>query len=148
MIQNGPKVISHQYAAGFFDGEGSVLLDVRDETSYSLRAKVSNTNFEILELLATKYGGSISSHGSRKLRHKLAKAWRVSDKKAVAFLLKIQPFLVVKKEAVRVALQYLNFDKSFQRHKPITQEELSYRASVRSQLQKVNRRGVVEHGGI
>ena len=102
-------MISDEYAAGFFDGEGSVYATVRKgprrATSPTILVCCTNTNREILEAHQKRWGGSIwrrKMHGNRKVQYQ----WVLCTRKAVGFLRAIHPHLVVKRPVVGLAIQY------------------------------------------
>lgn len=92
------------YVAGLFDGEGSISLYSEPLKQYRL-ARISvdlaNTDFSILEYLKSNFGGSI--HYFHKANRRAAGTWHLSYKKAVEFLMLIQPYLKIKQQQVLVA---------------------------------------------
>lgn len=95
----------NSYFAGFFDGEGYVgCICIKVGEYYSLKVTVTNNNRDILELYRCEFGGSIkhpSENGS-----KCAWTWYVHGKNLVAFLKAIQPYVIVKKPQVDIALTF------------------------------------------
>lgn len=105
-------MISPEYAAGFFDGEGNVtILPHSNNNSFLFCAQIANTNKNIIDLLQKQFGGSV---GVRKRRHKKWKDCYVlylAAKKAAIFLYTIRDFVIVKKPQVELALQFWEFTR-------------------------------------
>lgn len=96
---------SDQWAAGFFDGEGCIAIEPRKSgksVSYYLTAQVSQNDVRPLEELRSRFGGSVTS-ASRTSNDRCSR-WRVSGLKAEAFLVRIFPHLLVRRERARRAL--------------------------------------------
>ncbi len=110
-----PSEVFLVWAAGFFDGEGTVLVQVAKSKSCRrgvrtmLSAAASQTSLPCLNMLKERFGGCISvtnRNGERNPRHSVAYIWSVRNKDAMAFLHAIYPYTVVKKEQIAVALTY------------------------------------------
>lgn len=103
------------WAAGFFDGEGCVIVEISKEKKCrhgfrtSLHATVTQTSLPCLELYLKKFGGSIKTSEYRTpngRRWSVQYVWIVRNENAINFLRAIQPYTVVKREQINVALQY------------------------------------------
>lgn len=103
------------WAAGFFDGEGCVLVEKSKELKCkhgfrtSLHASVTQTSKPCLELFLTRFGGSLITSESRTpagRRWAVQYRWVVRNEEALAFLAAIAPYVVVKKSQVQAALTY------------------------------------------
>ena len=101
------------YIAGLFDGEGHVFIteDMRPNYKTSLhilRTGVTNTYKPVIEWLFSIYPTTIS----KRVRHKNHPTWKpcyfweASSKKALYFLKSIYPYLKIKKEQVRLAIEF------------------------------------------
>jgi hypothetical protein len=103
------------WAAGFFDGEGCVLVEMsKSERSkggkrFRLHATVTQTSLPCLDKYMSEFGGKIvtneytTPNGRRwSVQHR----WSVRDKEALAFLAAIHPYTVVKYDEITVALNY------------------------------------------
>lgn len=93
------------YAAGLFDGEGSVSL-VKHRTTrwHSPQVSVASTDHEICEWFQTRFGGSIVTKQPRMPNHSLSWDWRLTDRRALDFLQKIRPYLVIERKIRRIDL--------------------------------------------
>ena len=138
------------WAAGFFDGEGSVIVELSKEKDCvhgyrtSLHANVTQTSLPCLQLFMERFGGSITTSENRTpngRRWSVQYRWVVRNENAAAFLRLIAPYVIVKKEQVDVALQYpmVNAEgkKYGGRHNPIPDEVMQARLSVRTLLQNI-----------
>jgi hypothetical protein len=98
--------LSDQYCAGFFDGEGSVYAATRRKESPTIVVCISNTNLEVLEYHETKWGGSIHARKRNNLCWQQQYQWVLNAKGAFRFLTAIQPYSIVKRKIINVALEY------------------------------------------
>lgn len=105
-------MINDQYAAGFFDGEGCVYCykhkrwkSSQGTFDYQVRITVSNTNAEILRLLSEAYGGSVHQMYSPKGNRRACWQWTIAARKALAFMERVSPFLIIKKNEVTKAME-------------------------------------------
>ena len=103
------------WAAGFFDGEGCVIVEISKEKKClhgfrtSLHATVTQTSLPCLKLFLEKFGGSIKTSEHRTpngRRWAVQYTWVVRNRLAADFLKAIQPYTIVKREQVDVALNY------------------------------------------
>lgn len=101
--------ISDEYAAGFFDGEGSVMIryDKRCD-SYILKVSVSNCCRDVLVCFREKWGGSIYDVVPTKAHHKGWSDWCLQGTGAKPFLISIRPFSTIKAEQIDLAFELLS----------------------------------------
>lgn len=145
------KILTDQYLAGLFDGEGSVTV-VKYHPKYSpnrlhyvLRVHIANTNKELMDLLVENLGGFYRSAQGKK-EWKVDYQWALSADKAFRFLKSIYPHLVIKQKQADVAFEFINFRKNNVVVKKkfgtsiefLQQYELYY-----MQMKKLNQRGVI-----
>lgn len=83
------------YAAGFFDGDGCITTS----GTTGFRLSMANTDYSILEWFQQHFGGTINNaHLPSNPNHNKAWKWIVANKKEVhSILIKLEPFLIVKK---------------------------------------------------
>lgn len=105
-------MISTEYAAGFFDGEGCVnLMDAGPKHRSKrpvLRVMLTNTFPGILERFRDTFGGYLrwrQPNGNRKS----TATWTVTEGVAAEFLKTLQPYLYVKARQTELAIQFWNF---------------------------------------
>ena len=99
------------YAAAFFDGEGSVLILAekrRDEgAKHRMRVKIPNTDHDIIKWLhATFPGGHVNQEPVSNKAKRDAWTWRLNGSYAQNFLIRIHPFLIIKKEQASIAIEF------------------------------------------
>lgn len=100
-------MMSPEYAAGFFDGEGCVRLTATTECVGGIHVFITNTYKPILDTFATQFGGTVSLRTESNDRHKTIYQWRIASKKgARVFLEAVLPHLVEKREQALVGLEY------------------------------------------
>ena len=92
--------VEKAYAAGFFDGEGSVsIAKPRSRRGYAVQLAIGQKDSRPLTWLQSIWGGSIRSFGSN------AFLWETSSAGAGRFLTDIFPYLKVKQEVAALALE-------------------------------------------
>lgn len=105
--------INTAYAAGLFDGEGSVLILAEQDAKHRLRIKVANTDHAVINWLQSIFGGisndNLSPTRKRKPNEKDAWEWRLNGKEAGQFLVLISPFLKIKREQARIAIEFQEY---------------------------------------
>jgi len=103
-------MISAEYAAGFFDGEGSVYAGNRRQRHPIVMVCISNTHLAVLQEIKNRWGGALNERkGKRYSDPRWRKCWQLSmsPNNGRTFLADIYPFLIVKREVVSIALEYL-----------------------------------------
>lgn len=83
------------YAAGLFDGEGTVTLS-KQKASAKFRTptvSVSSTTLSLLEFLKELFGGSIVAQKVYQDHHKQSWSWKLDYNRALNFLCQILPFM-------------------------------------------------------
>jgi len=101
------------YIAGLFDGEGHIFITEDKRPAYKtslhiLRTGVTNTNRPIIQWLFSIFPTTIS----RRVRYKdhptwkPCYSWEASSNKALYFLKTIYPYLRIKKEQVRLGIEF------------------------------------------
>lgn len=141
------------YAAGYFDGEGSVhiVADSRGDGRRYLRVGVASTDREVIEWFHSHFGGtfSVRQPGPEK-NHKVSYWWATSGKVAVAFLEAIYPYLRQKKERVKIARAFqaltpgaalnIRYGGPERRTRPKALENVQVRLA--EELKELNKRGL------
>jgi LAGLIDADG endonuclease len=107
-------MITTEYIAGFFDGEGCVDFKITGQARMiAVRASIINTNRELLNLIQLEFGGSIYSRPNAKnphWKHFNSLTWINSD--AVKFLRLIKPHIIIKLTQIRLAEEYWEWSQS------------------------------------
>lgn len=138
------------WVAGFFDGEGSVVVEYskspRSSRGWrtSLYATLTQTSLPCLEHMQTYLGGTIktSDHRSFKTRRWAVQyTWSLRNQKAIEFLKLIYPYSVVKKTQIKTALDYPMFDvlgkKYGNKSNPIPDDVWQKRIDIRDELKNI-----------
>jgi hypothetical protein len=85
------------YAAGFFDGEGSIVMSLLKGQYLRLEVTCSQNTITVLNLFKRMFGGGV--YGNDKCYQ-----WKVFGKKGVDFLHVVLPYLVVKNAEAQEAI--------------------------------------------
>lgn len=96
--------ISDQWAAGFFDGEGSVSVVRRQRGGFiehHLSVQVGQNDRRPLDAMCAEYRGSTCNTKTPSGCWR----WRIHGKSAESFLQRIQPYSIVKAEQIALALE-------------------------------------------
>lgn len=134
------------YAAGLIDGEGYVGI-VEAGGSMQVRLKVSMTDKGLPALRALKetYGGQLDAERPQSESNRETHTWRLNGKRAADLLDRLAPMLLVKSEAVRIALAFQWMVDSAPRWRPGQakwDEAMRRKAEVfREMVQEANHRG-------
>lgn len=101
-------MLSAEYSAGFFDGEGSVYAAIRQSKSKyrpspTVLVCISNTNKRVLEAHKEKYGGSVYGK-KRRDGHQPVFQWVLGARMAYHFLKDILPHCIIKYDVIVAAL--------------------------------------------
>lgn len=102
----GQSVLSPQYVAGLFDGEGCIAF-YRAGGWYHPAVSIGMVDREPLDMLMAQYGGTISAQKPGKLNRQVAYQWRVFGRVAAAFLTDITPYLIIKRAQAENVLPWL-----------------------------------------
>lgn len=106
-------MISKEYIAGFFDGEGCISMNFSVErptkirpkgrTRHALQTSITNTSKDILVLIHSMYGGKVYRHSSG------CWVWKICHRDLQKnFLNDVMPYLMLKNLQAKIALRYLD----------------------------------------
>ena len=119
------------YAAGLFDGEGSVtLVRHRENRTPSPQVSVASTDYEVVFWFQKRFGGSIVTKQPRKSNHSVSYDWRLTDRRALAFLKIIRPYLVIERKIRRVDLLLSDYVACTPRNGRYTQEMIERKEAL------------------
>jgi len=130
------------YAAGFVDGEGSIMI-VQDkrlsrEKFYRLRVSVCNTDKTVLDWFSAIFGfdGVHTRSGGfqRQPQNKPVYTLLLGDKKAAEFVSLILPYLIIKRRHAELAIK-------FQALKDYQRNTFDKETKLFLEMKKINRRG-------
>jgi hypothetical protein len=124
------------YIAGFFDGEGSAYLYIRRD-AVAMRVSFANSNLEGLEVIKGWLGvGNTGSKSRETAEHKIGYILMLNSDAALSLLEQIKPYVVLKREQVRLAIDFQHRLKD-----PSLKADRSWQYDYREQVQALNRRG-------
>lgn len=135
-----PSAGDKAYAAGFFDGEGNVVIAANRKggargtyLTYNMRVGVSQNDPAPLFWLRERWGGSVRKTGPR------AHLWQQFASGAARFLQDVEPYLQVKRERAWLAIHY---QTSIVRRGRVrrTPEEAAALAAVKAEMNRLNKR--------
>jgi hypothetical protein len=127
-----------KYAAGFFDGDGSVYITVEHGSIYRLGVRVSGTNRESLEWLLSRFGGWVVKAADPRKNRKPGWQWVCSASRAENFLETVKNFLSIKTEQVNLAILLLK--RKERRFRYMSPVELAARETIRVRLSEMKKR--------
>ncbi len=142
------KNILH-YTADLFDGEGCV--DIYKATapkgsksiSLMLRVAIVQKDGQIMNFLQDNFGGyvAVDQHNGHYIHR-----WDIRSQKAKEFLKLIYPFSIIKKEQIKIAIEfetmkgkYLESLKGHQGFRKLTDEEVKKRLEYKEKLMRMKR---------
>lgn len=106
--QHIPKMTNYieiGYLSGFFDGEGYVGI-TKSKGNYSLQLSLGNTNFDLLKIYETKFGGNIV-HAQKTAEHyKECYQWYITGFHILPFLKYIQNTTIVKSRQIQLSIEF------------------------------------------
>jgi hypothetical protein len=104
--------LDDRYAAGLFDGEGWVRVSKWAKpnsihTRYQILLAIGMSHAPVIRSLHNTYGGSlnVNPHSRRNPKHRDQFLWYCASQKAAAFLRRVVPYLVVKRDEAELALE-------------------------------------------
>lgn len=100
-------MVSPAYAAGFFDGEGCIYIQMNSAGWAALRVEAVQVKSEVLKCLQSVWGGKLKECTVREREHSRT-IWQLTSTNEIKkFLGDIYPHCVVKKEEVWLGLEFL-----------------------------------------
>lgn len=144
----------YAYLAGLIDGEGTITITSQKlgrkgarnvRISYALTVAVYNTNRDVLDWLASTFGGTVTSEKRKKPRpnQKLTHKWRVSITDALALLYHVLPYLRIKIQQANIAIDFLTNRKKYRGTKlHASDTDTDWCESLKTRINLLNHRGV------
>ena len=110
--------LSPEWLAGFFDGEGSIVLSrvggpgkfsKAPEARLQVCVCIVNTNKPIIDAIFSQYGGNLTTNSNHKRDNcQVAYIWRSWGPVAARFLGDIEPHLLLKRQRAVAAMFYFD----------------------------------------
>lgn len=110
-MKNGKDKISAEYAAGFFDAEGSLDICIARTGQAVLRVSIVNTNAGILRALQNKFGGHLRKPRVHKKGWKPFRCLDLANGAAGNFLRTVSPFLHIKRVHAILGIAFRDFQE-------------------------------------
>jgi hypothetical protein len=125
-------MLTDEYIAGFFDGEGSISINAGGRSSVAITQK----NPSVLYLIQSRFGGNVYQK-TKKFNECFH--WRISGKEEVIrFLEKMLPICVCKKQEIELGLEAAKLVRTNNNGCcPLTSEEHAQRLSIRARMQEL-----------
>lgn len=120
------------YVAGFYDGEGCIFIN----DGYMLVSSIVSTDFSILNRLTEVFGGTLYKKIRYKEIHKQKWEWFLSGKDLISFLTKIEPYVINKKEQIKLGLEYNRIKRGI-RGKDLCLSEIQIREKFKNDICKL-----------
>jgi len=142
------------YVAGIVDGEGYIGVAKTKQTGsmrstrYAAVLIVGNTSRRLIEELAYTFGvGSISYRRGGE-RRKGCFLWAIQSRNAHDVLMRVRPYLVVKRAQADLVIEFVDGFESFKGGRPgkfggqtVSESELVRRSRIYEELRQLNRVG-------
>lgn len=131
------------YAAGLFDGEGSISITRQIRKGcvspiHTLAVRLSNTDRPTLDWMHETFTGNVSPNGNKPdENHKPAWCWSLDCQKAMRFLESVEPFLRIKRNQAQIGITFQQYVMGREKGFPLHPEEVATRDWARNELMRV-----------
>lgn len=129
------------WAAGFFDGEGSISVLHRKRKNnragwFALHLCVVNTNRDALLALQDQWGGGIYARPPKPNRRPIFQ-WHLGDLAAEKFLRDVRPYLRVKAPQATLALEFRSY-KQKSPYRFVSREQYDRMGEIAAAIRELN----------
>lgn len=132
-------MITIEYLAGFFDGEGCITVVGSKPPSVNLIVSIAQTELQILTEIRECFGGYLYPKVRRSAKHNQAWELRWVSRSAIEFLEKVYPFLKVKQLQAKIVLQeWKPLIREHRGGKALTIQDWNKRLEVKEKLSSLN----------
>lgn len=125
------------YVAALLDGEGTICLHERQpdgQSAFFLQVVIYNSSLNLMKWLIGNFGGKFYTRTKQETAKKIQYAWHPSGKKnRELLLLGVLPYLVIKREQAKLALEFIRLGYGEQ----VRRRELTQRCSLLNQEESV-----------
>lgn len=94
------------YLAGIFDGEGTVGIYENGARGWQFQVMITNCDIGLLWWINERISGTISEKTRSKKEWRRGFTWRVTGDRAADFLKLVQPYSVIKRDQISLALEF------------------------------------------
>jgi hypothetical protein len=142
-------MMSSEYAAGLFDGEGwfsisrakGSLYRSKREWAFQAHASLSIRERHIVEALADKYGGTVTVARARKETHSDSWHWQTTGKNSKAFAEDVLPHLLAKDKQATLIISF-QAEKNLNGNRPLPDTRYAFYEKAFAEMKKLNLKGV------
>ncbi len=134
------------YLAGIFDGEGCIVIHdrkyVRKDGEISIHAyaevNLANTNEWIVRQFFFAFGVNVYLRKKQILQKQAIWVWQICARSVITPLKTLLPYLKLKHEQARIALDFQLKKNSVNRH-PLSKEEVNWQKTIKDKISLLNR---------
>lgn len=137
MTRNQERV----WAAGFFDGEGCIMISRRSSKGFTLQVIVVNVEREPLDVLCARWGGGVYFRDRQRANWRPSWSWQLVAANAAVFLGDIQPYVQTPKSKHRISLALRFQAGKMPRGYWISDERVADEQNMAAQMVLLNARG-------
>ncbi|MBA3758932.1 MAG: hypothetical protein H0X07_00195 [Gemmatimonadales bacterium] len=130
-----------RYAAGLFDGEGSIrityqkLKSFKNHVRYQLYVNVAQCDPRPLLALQREFEGSFHwATRPKKENHRALHSWIICSQQALRFLERVRPYLIVKAEQADLAIEFQKSREGKPSWGAVSPEEYARREHIRREI--------------
>jgi tyrosyl-tRNA synthetase len=123
---------------GFFDGEGSIYFQKRKPTLF---VRIGHTDKDVINQIQDKIGGSVYFDKSENIHRKDAYRWCVASTKTYNFIVKMLPYLVLKKQQAEIAIKFQESIRQCWSGNGLSESEITFKEQCYNEMKKLNQRG-------
>jgi intein-encoded DNA endonuclease-like protein len=134
--QSKPSETELAWAAGFFDGEGCIILR-KSKNTYVVRATVTQVNPAPITKFKQLFGGHISLQKQKREGWKDQWKWEQDSKSGVETLKLLLPYLIVKRDVAEIAIEFQNTKKHGSK---ATEERVNRELEFKAKISGLNRK--------
>ena len=132
-------MLSPQYTAGLFDGEGCINIWMTKTGYCQIRATLCMVEKPIIDMFKDSFGGCVTEIKKENDKWRDCWVWKCNGKDLMRFLEYIEPFCIVKKKQVAVGLKMRELIGYSGRLIP--EEIKDKRIELKNEMHALNRRG-------
>jgi hypothetical protein len=135
--------IDAAYIAGLFDGEGCVLISTKQRFGravFWLEISITNTDKPVLDWILATVGGRMQKKPHNKKGNRDLWRWRASSREAAGVLEILLPYLRIKREQARLAIEFQKLLSAKAAFTKSSEAEIASLAEYRERLVASRRR--------
>lgn len=142
-------ILSNEYSAGLFDGEGWFTIRaasgkryrMKREFAFQLRAALAMREKSLITALQETFGGSVREKISTNPKHSNYYYWELCGNGCLDFASKLLPYLKAKRKQAEIAIAFQTTKQTLG-NKALTDEEYWWYERLHRQMKKSNQKGV------